>query len=400
MKNILCSLFVCTCFSGFGQTIKELHASEITQLDFGPGVQKEWATRDEALSQLSKGKEMDDLTDSQRAALEKYGEESESLWDIEGVGCSWYCGGGPREVTASSSLEGQGENNYGASNAHDLSYKTAWVEGVPGYGIGEYVEYTFAPESPRVNTIIVVNGYVKSIGAWRNNSRVKKLKMYVNDKPYAILNLKDLPAAHTFEIQAIGAADRENYEQLKKLPDWKLRFEILEVYKGEKYDDVAITEIYFSGLDVHCLGAGSKIMMADGSEKSVELLSVGDEVLSYNMNELWYETSTILELANPLHDNLMEITFSSGAKLVVTRDHPLFNSGGWFSYDPEKTMADYTYDAVSQLEAGMTFPHGQIIDIRPLGRMQQTYTIVKLSRNNIFIANGILVGTEELRAID
>jgi hypothetical protein len=25
----------------------------------------------------------------------------------------------------------------------------------------------------------------------------------------------------------------------------------LEVYKGDKYDDTAITEIYFDGIDVH-----------------------------------------------------------------------------------------------------------------------------------------------------
>ncbi len=33
--------------------------------------------------------------------------------------------------------------------------------------------------------------------------------------------------------------------------DLVLRFEILEVYKGTKYDDTAITEIYFDGIDVH-----------------------------------------------------------------------------------------------------------------------------------------------------
>jgi len=30
-----------------------------------------------------------------------------------------------------------------------------------------------------------------------------------------------------------------------------LKFEILEVYKGSKYNDTAITEIYFDGIDVH-----------------------------------------------------------------------------------------------------------------------------------------------------
>jgi len=30
-----------------------------------------------------------------------------------------------------------------------------------------------------------------------------------------------------------------------------MKFEILEVFKGDKYDDTAISEIYFDGIDVH-----------------------------------------------------------------------------------------------------------------------------------------------------
>jgi hypothetical protein len=33
--------------------------------------------------------------------------------------------------------------------------------------------------------------------------------------------------------------------------DLVLKFEIIEVYKGLKYNDTAITEIYFDGIDVH-----------------------------------------------------------------------------------------------------------------------------------------------------
>jgi hypothetical protein len=38
---------------------------------------------------------------------------------------------------------------------------------------------------------------------------------------------------------------------MKKMPVWTMRFEIMDVYKGDKYDDTAITEIYFDGIDVH-----------------------------------------------------------------------------------------------------------------------------------------------------
>jgi len=383
--------------AGVSQGMKDLYPSEIKRLDFGPSVQKEWAMRDEAMAELSKGKDWDDLTEVQRALIDKYGEVYESMWDIEGAGCSWYCGGGPKKVTASSSLSPQGDNSYSGRNAHDLSYMTAWVEGVKGEGVGEFLLYEFSAESPRINTIIVVNGYVKSVDAWKNNGRVKRLKMYVNDKPYAILNLEDLPAAQTFNVEPIGESDRANYQALKAKPDWKLKFEILEVYHGQKYDDVAITEIYFSGLDVHCLGKGTQVTMADGSLRNIELLRVGESVLSYNAEKRAYESSSILELANPVHEDLVELTFEQGQKLIATPDHPFFHNGRWFSFNPEKTRFDYQYDEVLQLEKGQRLGEFVLTDVISLRESRGTFTIVRLSRNNTFIANGIIVGTEPLR---
>ncbi|PKL12986.1 MAG: hypothetical protein CVV50_03895 [Spirochaetae bacterium HGW-Spirochaetae-6] len=61
-----------------------------------------------------------------------------------------------------------------------------------------------------------------------------------------------------------------------------IKFEILDVYKGLKYDDVAITEIYFGGLDVHCFAKGTKIKMADNLDKSIEDLNIGDSVLTFD----------------------------------------------------------------------------------------------------------------------
>lgn len=35
------------------------------------------------------------------------------------------------------------------------------------------------------------------------------------------------------------------------VPDWTVKFEIVEVYKGTKYNDTVISEIFFDGTDVH-----------------------------------------------------------------------------------------------------------------------------------------------------
>lgn len=203
---------------------------------------------------LDKVGDIEKLSAEEQRIYSTYDETKENYWHILGDGCSWYCGGGAKEITASSTLKPQGNVSYDPGNAEDLDYRTAWVEGVPGYGIGQYLLYTFAPEAPRITEIIVVNGYVKSERAYLENSRVKKLKVYLNNEPYLILNLEDKRSSQSFAVLPIGNGNRdstEDYDKLKTLKPWTLKFEIAEVYKGTKYDDVVITEIYFDGIDVH-----------------------------------------------------------------------------------------------------------------------------------------------------
>lgn len=175
--------------------------------------------------------------------VNKYGEVVESVWDIINGGCSWYCSGGNYKVSSSSELAGQKNNKYSDVFANDLSYKTAWIEGKEDSGIGEFIEYSFKNEAPRITSIIISNGYMKSNNTWKNNNRVKSLKLYINGKVFGILKLTDTKTDQIFKLGTFGHNEDGS--------DLVLRFEILEVYLGEKYNDTAITEIYFDGIDVH-----------------------------------------------------------------------------------------------------------------------------------------------------
>jgi hypothetical protein len=53
-----------------------------------------------------------------------------------------------------------------------VSPRPGWVEEARGYGLGEYLEYTFAAGNPPVTTIIIYNGYQKSKTTWEEDSRV------------------------------------------------------------------------------------------------------------------------------------------------------------------------------------------------------------------------------------
>jgi len=255
MRQFLTCILTLFTMTTFAQTIKEMQPILGFLVDKSIEGEIEFIQHQEICeniwNKVSNQVDYDNLSTADKIIYDNCDEQKENYWDILGVGCSWYCGGGLDTISASSTLKTFKGINYSAKNIHDLNYKNAWIEGVTGYGIGEYVVYNFPPENPRITEIIIVNGYAKSPTAWKDNSRVKKLKMYVDNKPFAILNLVDSRHEQHFKFEPIGYGERGNWELLKTKPWWTIKFEILDVYKGEKYDHTAITEIYFDGIDVH-----------------------------------------------------------------------------------------------------------------------------------------------------
>lgn len=372
----------------YGQDIKNLSPSTINLLDFSDKRQQEFKQYKVLLEQISLGKkDMISLTVLENKLLEKY-DTKEDIWEAIGGGCSWYCGGGPQKVTASSHLKSQNTNSYIADNTHDFNYKTAWVEGVAGYGVGEYLTYYFSENSPRITTVIVANGYIKSPTAYKNNSRVKTLNMYINDKLYSVLNLKDEISEQIFDVDTIGEKN-----------EWQLKFEIAEVYKGDKYDDTVITEIYFDGIDVHCLAKGTKVLMADNSKKSIEELKTGDKVMSIDVKTKEVKTTKVESINKAIHYQLVRYKFKSGLEITSTHDHPFLTDKGWASLAPNKSRQYKGFDNIDKIEKGDQFVSlntvEELVSIELIKSKEETYTISKLSNGNNFIANGLVVGVEE-----
>jgi len=158
-------------------------------------------------------------------------------------GCSWYCAGGPSEITATSSLKSQGKNSYKAENLHDFTLKTAWVEGQPGLGIGEEVTFEFKMNKVlKVTTLEIYNGYCKNLNTWKANGRVKSFGLYINGEYKGKLSLRDTYHCQRFKIGSFGCHKDE---------PMTISLKITEVYAGDKYEDVAISEINFDGTGDH-----------------------------------------------------------------------------------------------------------------------------------------------------
>lgn len=159
--------------------------------------------------------------------------------------CKGFCAD---NLIASSILPNQGENNYGADMIKDDACQTAWVEGVNGDGIGESLEFTYTYDiayeqsaeysCKYTDSFLIANGYQKNETSFVENNRVKKMKMYINGKPYCWIKLKDEMGIQMVNLGFIKKLG-------KKTNTIKIKLEITEVYKGTKYNDTAISEIYW-----------------------------------------------------------------------------------------------------------------------------------------------------------
>lgn len=122
----------------------------------------------------------------------------------------------------------EGKVKYLPENLADLSIGKPWVEASEGPGIGDKI---IVEHSSNIMALVISNGFVSyKPTTFYNNNRVKKLKITnrKNEKETLEITLPDNATPTEFELPFLTN---------------ELILEILEVYKGEKYDDTCINFI-------------------------------------------------------------------------------------------------------------------------------------------------------------
>lgn len=385
LSIILTSIFIT--INSFSQDIITLKPEIGTKIGYTVSEQKDWEKAIEVLH-LDDYEAYKNSPDNIRSLIDKLEMLEGPL--TQGVGCSWYCGGGPYKILASSELDSV---KYKADNIHDFNLLTGWVEGKSDYGIGEYIEFYFKPNSPRVNKLIFYNGYFKNQNLWESNSRIKKAKLYFNGKLHALLEFQDINAPQSFSIDPINSTT-ENQDLI-------LKIEIVEIYKGTKYSDVVVSEINFDGLDVHCFAKGTKVQLANNSTNNIENLKTGDLIAYLDLVTGQIKSAKIEKLEKVIHHGLVIFKFESGLEITATQDHPFrIENKGWASLKPDKSVFYKGFDNIVKINIGDFFltANGtdKLVSIDFLIGDQETYTISKLSSGDNFIANGLIVGVEEI----
>jgi hypothetical protein len=130
---------------------------------------------------------------------------------------------------ASSILAPQLGNSYGVQHLFGGNGTTAWVEGKPGQGIGEWIVVEFDGQR-LIKGIEIHNGYQKSSDIYYKNSRVRRLRVVFSQGESRTFTLQD-----QFGAQALSL-DRP-------VKAYWAQFIIDDVYPGNKYTDTALSRL-------------------------------------------------------------------------------------------------------------------------------------------------------------
>jgi hypothetical protein len=146
---------------------------------------------------------------------------------------------------------------YGEQNLFDHDKNTCWAEGVEGPGVGEYVYLNMPPDPAGIS---IINGYAKTDKTFKNNNRVKQVKisLYKLFPPkegevselYTPIKVKKLsfylirPLKDSYAPQKIYFPKKWR-ALINKKGETALKTEIFSVYKGDKYDDTCLSEINY-----------------------------------------------------------------------------------------------------------------------------------------------------------
>jgi hypothetical protein len=139
--------------------------------------------------------------------------------------------GTPLKITASSSsvrLAVQ-SNTYYPANAIDGKRSTAWMEGVDGPGLGEWIRFDFDREI-NLHRILILPGYFKSPAIWSQNNRIATFTAYFSDGSSRDLTFTDRMDSQKVDIGSVRTK-------------W-VKFVIKNVYYGTD-PDTAVSEMAF-----------------------------------------------------------------------------------------------------------------------------------------------------------
>lgn len=145
-----------------------------------------------------------------------------------------------------------------------------------------------------------------------------------------------------------------------------------------------------------CFAAGTKVNMADGTEKNIEDIEEGDWVVCWDFETNDFSNEKVLVTSETEDMEVVELSFNNfghDIKILATKDHPFFVEGGkgWACQDPEVLKAKTGMEAAT-LEVGDLILNGKEGEVSKLtGYTSCDFTIPVYNLDNVFKYNNYFV---------
>jgi intein/homing endonuclease len=148
--------------------------------------------------------------------------------------------------------------------------------------------------------------------------------------------------------------------------------------------------------------AGTLIYMADGTEKKIEDIELGDIVYGYNVAAKENIEHEVTEFIKPFNDFFVKYTFTNGTSLSCTKSQPLIDVNlEILSHLPEEadTKHDFRGRYIGKLEGGTKVVtkngEAEIASIEELPNASTLTFNLAIEGSHNFFANGILVSDKK-----
>ena len=142
--------------------------------------------------------------------------------------------------------------NYGPSKLFDYNLNTTWainkhLSPKINFKIIFPENTAYEDHSPWIfsGKIILFNGYCKSPMLWSENSRIKELNVYHNNRLLCHVILQDTWHLQYFLLNDFFYDKINNDNRKINLKSGDIiSFQITDIYKGSKFEDICLSELY------------------------------------------------------------------------------------------------------------------------------------------------------------
>lgn len=146
----------------------------------------------------------------------------------------------------------------------------------------------------------------------------------------------------------------------------------------------------------------SIVMLANGSEISIEEVKKDDLLLTLNEDGTTIAVSKVVSIEEAEVETLMKVTLANGSEVLITPNHPFLSDKGWVSSNNTSTKLMSKYETIKVGEYKIdsfiyTLNADLKIEILPIIELEEVKTTSKvykltLDSQSAYIINGIFVG--------